>query len=326
MTDSGLDFDGLQELLWTFAMHRVITVAGRTGILRRLAAGSTTPETVANELELEPAATGKVIRALATLGIVRADGDEYLVVDGLRRLFTPGVHDLVPFFEHSHGMYESWGASLEPWLRGEGWSKAPRDAESVHRFGAAMRAIGGFVSESVAAHLELDGVRRLLDVGGGFGQYAQAICRRSPDLEATVLDCPEVVETAVVELRGTDFEGRIRFVGGDYLTSDYGTGFDLVVLANVIHQELPDAAAEMLRRSAVAAAPGGRVAVVDFAIDDERREHVLGCLFAINMRSFGDTYTAPEISGWMEGAGLERVSVEHLGPHRWIITGRKPNA
>ena len=32
-----LHLDGLQRLLWNFAAHRVITVAGRTGILNLLA-------------------------------------------------------------------------------------------------------------------------------------------------------------------------------------------------------------------------------------------------------------------------------------------------
>ena len=65
-------------------------------------------------------------------------------------------------------------------------------------------------------------------------------------------------------------------------------------------------AAEIIRRAAAALAPGGRVVVVDFAIDDAKQEHLLGALFAINMRSFGDTYSEPELRGWMEDAGLDR--------------------
>ena len=64
--------------------------------------------------------------------------------------------------------------------------------------------------------------------------------------------------------------------------------------------------------------------VRSLAIDDERRQHVLGTLFAINMRSFGDTWNEPTIRGWMEAAGLERVDHAALGPDRWIISGHKP--
>ena len=61
--------------------------------------------------------------------------------------------------------------------------------------------------------------------------------------------------------------------------------------------------------------------VVDFAIDDERREHLLGALFAVNMRSFGDTWTEPHIRQWMETAGLGDIDRTPLGPDRWIVTG-----
>ena len=69
MTQS-LDLDGLQELMWGFAGHRVITVAARNGVLSRLARGDVTLDELAAELELERYALGKVVRALTALGIV----------------------------------------------------------------------------------------------------------------------------------------------------------------------------------------------------------------------------------------------------------------
>ena len=165
----------------------------------------------------------------------------------------------------------------------------------------------------------------MLDVGGGFGQYSRALCGRDQQLHATVLDTPEVAKLAVAELAGGPFADRIEFLPGDYLITDYGAGYDLALFANVLHQELADDAAEMVRRGAAALAPGGKVVVVDFAIDDAQHEHVFGALFAINMRSFGDTWPEPTIRGWMEAAGLGEIERTDLGPDRWIIQGRKPS-
>ncbi len=163
----------------------------------------------------------------------------------------------------------------------------------------------------------------MLDVGGGWGHFAQAMCRVRPRLHATVLDRPEVVEKARTELAGSEFEERIDFLPGDYLATDYGSGYDLVLFANILHQETADRARELVRRGAAALALGGRVTVVDFAIDDEQRQHLLGALFAINMRSFGDTWTEADIRGWMAEAGLDEGERINLGPDRWIISGRK---
>jgi 2-polyprenyl-3-methyl-5-hydroxy-6-metoxy-1,4-benzoquinol methylase len=300
MAATPLDLDGFQRLLWTFAEHRIITVAARTGILGQLAEHHTLTDDVARELGLDPLATGKMIRALAALGIVEADGDRYRVSEALRPFFRSGDDNLLPFLEHSHSMYERWGSTLEPWLRGDEWPVAERTPEEIRRFGAAMRAMGSQMARRVAAILDFEGAERLLDVGGGWGHFAKAFCKAKTDLRATVLDIPEVAERATADLQGTELEHRIDFLAGDYLSTNYGTDFDLVLFANVLHQETDDRAAEMIRRGAAALAPGGRVMVVDFAIDDRQRKHLLGALFAINMRSFGDTWPEPTIRGWLE--------------------------
>ncbi len=139
-----------------------------------------------------------------------------------------------------------------------------------------------------------------------------------------VLDTPEVARIAPAEVVGTRLEGRISWLAGDYLATDYGAGYDLVLIANVLHQETADRAAEMVRRSAAALAPGGRVAVVDFRIDPEQHQNAFGALFAINMRSFGDTHPEPAIREWMVRAGLGDITRHDLDRFRWLIVGRKP--
>jgi len=324
MPNEKMNLDEFQRLLWSFASHRIITVAGRTGVLRLLAENETTPNDVASELGLDPAAAGKMVRALCALGIVEVAGDNYRLVSTLRPHFLPGGDDLLPFLEHSHVMYDRWSANLEPWLRGEDWGTSERTPEEICLFGAAMRAMGSQQARRAAGALDLDGVERVLDVGGGWGQFAKALCRMRPGLHATVLDRPEVVEQARAELSNTELEHVIDFLPGDYLATDYGTGYDLVLFANVLHQETADRAAKMVERGAGSLAPGGRAVVIDFAIDDGQREHLLGTLFAVNMRSFGDTWPEPMIAGWMEAACLEEIERTDLGPDRWIICGRKP--
>jgi len=321
-----LDLDGLQELLWGFASHRVITVAARAGVLSSLAEHETTVEELATELGLAPHPLGKVVRALTALGIVEPVGDRYRMVDTLAPHFRRGPEEVTPFLEHSHDLYDRWGENLEPWLRGQEWTVRRRDPAGMRRFGAAMRAMGSELARRLAAELELDGVERMLDVGGGFGHYALALCRARPGLRATVLDTPEVVELATAEGAAAECADRIEFVGGDYHTSDFGQGYDLVLIASVLHQEAADGAAALVCRSAVALAPGGRLVVLDFSIDDARQGSLMGALFAINMRSFGDTHTEPAIRGWMEAAGLERVERRPFGRFRWLIIGHRPAA
>lgn len=325
MTTEFSPLDTLQEQCWSFGIHRVITVAGRVGILRRLSHAPSTPEAVAAHLELDPLAAGKVIRALSALGIVQATGEGvYEIVPGLRPFLAAGDQDLTPFLEHSHHLYDSWGENLEPWLRGEPWTTVKRGKDGAREFGRAMQAMGSQQARRLAQVLDQEGARKLLDVGGGFGHYARALCSVNPELTAVVLDKPETAALARQNRSEGDDTGRIYFQAGDYLQgADYGRGYDLVLMANILHQEAQERAREMVAHAAAALAPGGRLVILDFSIDDAQETSVVGALFAINMRSFGDTYTEPTLGAWMEAAGLGQISRTDLGPQRWIIVGRK---
>ena len=160
-------------------------------------------------------------------------------------------------------------------------------------------------------------MRRVLDVGGGFGHHAESLCALGQAIEATVLDRPDVVELA----RQEPHAAALRFIGADYLEGDYDGPYDLVLIANVLHQERGDRAARLIQRGAHALAPGGRLVVLDFSIDDAKERQVVGALFAINMRSFGDTHSEAEIRRWMEQAGLHPVERVDLSPTRWLIIG-----
>ena len=86
-----------------------------------------------------------------------------------------------------------------------------------------MRAMGSQMARRAAAVLDLEGVDRILDVGGGWGHFSKALCERRPGLRATVLDIPEVAELAAADLAASELGDRIDFLPGDYLETDYGS-------------------------------------------------------------------------------------------------------
>ncbi len=318
-----LDVKGLQNLLWHFARHRTVTTAAKCGILSRLAQEPGTVAAISTDLDLAPQSCDKVVRALVALGVLEYDEPIFRLPPDLEPLFNQGPDDLAPFLEHSHRMYENWGENLETWLRTGTWPRRERQSKEVQNFGKAMRGVGVRTAKTVVDHIDLEGVRSMLDIGGSLGHWAQAVCEKAPGVSATVFDIEETAAAGRELYRGTEFEGRISFSGGDYLSDDLGHGFDLILIANVLHQELAEQASELIRRATDALAPGGRLCVVDFRIDSDRCGPELGTLFAIHMRDFGDTWTEADIGSWMTDAGLSSIERTDVGPTRWIITGHK---
>ena len=311
----------LRRVQWQFASHRVLTVAVRTGVLERLSRGAATPQVVARDLGLDGVATGKIVRALHAMELLVHDGEAYALYPELVPLFAAGPDSYAPALEHSHDLYDGWGAWLEGWLRTGTLPPRQRTAEGAARFADAMWANAGVLGEDLLGVLDLTGVRRVLDLGGSTGRLAVALCEASPELEVTVVDRSVAVELGPERVAPHGVGERVHFVAGDYHTAALGEAWDAVLMSNVLHQEQPAAASSLVARGAAALRPGGRLWVVEFAIDEEQHGRLSGALFAVNMRSFGDCYPESTSRGWMREAGLTHISTEWLGETRWVLTG-----
>ncbi len=78
--------------------------------------------------------------------------------------------------------------------------------------------------EIVSSYPEFRSAKKLLDLGGGHGLYAQAFVETNPKLEAVVFDLPEVVE----EARRYINNDRVKFIAGDFFRDDIGCCYDII--------------------------------------------------------------------------------------------------
>ncbi len=104
------------------------------------------------------------------------------------------------------------------------------------RFTLAMHALG-LLGEAAALEeaVDLTGRRDLIDVGCGSGVYSIHLCRRYPELRATLLDRPAVLEVAEEIVAASGVAERIALRPGDMLSDSYGEGRDVVLLSDVLY-------------------------------------------------------------------------------------------
>jgi len=67
----------------------------------------------------------------------------------------------------------------------------------------------------VVAALDLAGVSRVLDVGGGSGAYAMEFVRSRPGVSAVIIDLPGVIPLTASYLREAGLSDRVALVEGD---------------------------------------------------------------------------------------------------------------
>jgi SAM-dependent methyltransferase len=89
------------------------------------------------------------------------------------------------------------------------------------------------LAEQLANLIDLQGVTRLLDLGGGSGVVSFALLRKRPDLTSVVLDAESVCQVGREIASENRLENRISYVAADLLQDDLPVGFDMVMLCDV---------------------------------------------------------------------------------------------
>jgi ubiquinone/menaquinone biosynthesis C-methylase UbiE len=107
----------------------------------------------------------------------------------------------------------------------------------------------------------------------------------------------------------------MRFLPGDAFVVDWGGGYDLVLLPNILHHFDERACVLLLEKAHRALLPGGRAVVVEFVPDEDRVAPAQAATFALTMLALtpaGDAYTFAEYERMCRAAGFTRAE-----PARW---------
>jgi predicted O-methyltransferase YrrM len=321
----------IRELAMNFQPSRVLLTAVELRVFSLIGGGGLSSAEVAGRAASHPRATDRLLNALCAMQLlVKRDGRFWNTADS-RRYLDDGSPDYAAGLGHTASMWHSWSGLTDAVRDGKPALRAvinERGDAWLRPFIAAMHHRAAQQAPRVAALVGLDGVRRVLDVGGGSGAFAMAFAAEEPGLVAVVFDLPNVVPLTRDYVAEAGLASRVTTAVGDYLVDPLPHGFDLVFLSAVVHSNSPEQNAALLASCAAALNPGGRVAVVDWVMDDDRVTPPGGAMFALNMlvaTDHGDTFTEGEIRGWMAHAGLTPGPRIETGFGTTIVVGAAPS-
>jgi SAM-dependent methyltransferase len=231
---------------------------------------------------------------------------------------------------HDLWHWTSW-ARLDEVVR-EGKALERRDGdphltnpEILHRFlpnyVAAMEQCIGDSPERIAALLAPLGPRSILDLGGGTGAHLMALLEELPDARGVLAELAFSLEQARGRVHDRGLDARIELIALDFDREPIPSGHDLILISRVLMGLGPDRARDLIRRCAEAVAPGGHLAIHDYA----PRSRV-GALLSLDMllNTGGEVHSASSVAGWLESAGLTDISCEHVLPYTRLYVARKP--
>lgn len=180
---------------------------------------------------------------------------------------------------------------------------------------------------ALAKHHDFSTCETLVDVGGGSGALAVALCRICPHLKATVVELPTVAPITRRFVDEAGAGGRIRVVAADVVREPLGGPFDVAVLRNLIQTFSADEGRRVLANAARALRPGGSLYVIGAGILDDSRiaplEAVGLNLVFLNVYDQGRSYTEREYREWFAALGLRGFRRIRLEGGYSMLSGRK---
>ncbi len=330
------DFARLAGIAGGYVESRILQAAVALGLFDALRdEKGADAATAASAIGAEARATGLLLDALAVMGLLERDGRGYRLNELSATCLTSGSpRDFSGMVRFDALSWDVWG-KLEDAVRTGRPARRPDmyqgdEAETrifIEAMDSLVRARGD--AEVTADILDLGAPRRLLDVGPGPATYPVALCRRYPNLRATLYDLPGTLRVTERYVRASDVADRIECVAGDYRTDTVPDGYDVVFVSNIIHGENEAINEALMAKLAKSLVSGGHLIIKDHILEGSRAETDAGAVFSLLMlltTDGGRCYSLGEVRGWLERGGLVDVErVELPAPlTSSLVIGRKP--
>jgi len=306
------------------------------GIYTALSAHPLSSQDLSRRLSLHPEACEVLLNALVALELLRTETDSH--TGELVFANTPvsdmylveGRPDFMgDWLNVDDQSWDIWG-DLEHVVRGYGRHKqsiyAPTST-SVVKLARMYDQEAHGIAAKVIDELDVtdESTRRVLDIGGGGGRFAAECCKRGQHITAAIFDRLPVRVVFDEVVRQTSLAGRMSFVAGDFHHDVLPRGFNLTLLFDVLHLQGQAKNRDMLWRVRGSLEPGGRVAIKDVLLADNRTSPRRAALYSVNMMAhFPDArcYSAREIASWLAEAGFDEIRVHDTFPG--LMTARVP--
>ncbi|MFH9549883.1 methyltransferase [Streptomyces sp. NPDC051445] len=304
-----------------------IRVAATLRLSDHMAAGTVTAEALAEATDADPSALRRLLDHLVTAGLYRplpgggyeptplgamlrgdveGSGRDWLGLDGPTGRGELAFLRLLDAVRAGRPVYAS--------LHGRDfWEDVEAEPALAEAFAARMAASMRWVLPALLAQGEWQGVRHVVDVGGGSGALLAAVVAAVPGARGTLVDLERPAAAAGPEFAAAGLEDRCRAVVGSFF-DPLPAGADVYLLANVLLNWPDEQATAILRRCAEAVAEGGRVMVVEGLLDVQTDQTDLDLRMLVYLG--GQMRTSAGLSALAAGAGLSLRRVVGLGPVR----------
>jgi tRNA A58 N-methylase Trm61 len=322
--------DDIFDLMESYVTSTALNVALETGLFWLLAEGPMDAKGIAEAQNIPLGRCQYWLQLLVSVGLLQQRPEGYLPSPTTRAAIMGSYSEetwsflaketrdrfpaLLHLALHIHEPGSVWTAlGLTP---PDYFAQISRNSTTADRFTRMLYEIHLPLAEHIAQVLDMRGVDRLLDLGGGSGVVSLALLRRYPQLTAVVVDIPNVCKAGRSIAAENSLDDRISYHAADYHSDELPSGFDMV-----LECDAGPCTESLLGKIRTSLNPGGRLVVVDqFApLRGVAPSTWLYWAFLASLENPNFTLpTAAEVQKRMEQAGFQVLHQQRL-PHHDVL-------
>ena len=207
----GIDDRPIWDVWLSVYQMPALTTADELGLFEAIGERPQSAEELAERLDLNESALRALLPLLASLDFLQIRLGKYHLTEPARIYLLKGsplywghafvIHRRNPYAERftaalkskpvgSIGLFKTGERPVESWARGQ---LDPAMARSVCTF---MHSHSLPAALGLARNGRFEGIKRLLDVGGGSGCFSITLAQQRPQLRCTVMELPVMAELA----------------------------------------------------------------------------------------------------------------------------------
>lgn len=300
-----------------FIMAKAVMEAAEAGVFEAISKGKKIPETIAEICGLHPRPLAQLLTLLVSMEYLRFENEEFSLTPMAQKWIAPdSPHSVHAIAVYNNQVAWDWVTHLGEYLRtGKGMESHDVFGETQWKlYQDAMFAVARSEVREFEKRVPIPrNATAMLDIGGANGQYATALCRKYPQLKATILDLAGAIEKAAPV--ADDVQNQIDFEVGNALTDDLGENrYDVVLLSNVAHHFTEEQNQELTKRVMRSLRKGGIFIVNEFirpAFDSKPELVGSSSSLFFGLTSTSGNWTVAEIQSWQRAAGLKIYKTVH---------------
>lgn len=321
--------EDIRELASGFQLSRVLLSAIELKIFTILHKHLMTAEEVAEKIGADARAVDRLMNSLCGIGFLKKVHGKFYNTDLSINYLVESSPSFMGNLFHTNHLWHSWSQLTESVRIGSsnrGDQNKSEKKDWVEAFIAAMHFRGVRQGELLSFMLDFKNVKKMMDVGGGSAAFSMQFVKRNPSMQVTLLDLPHVIPLTKKYVEKEGLEGNFSYLEGDYLTADFGSGYDLIFLSAIIHINSYEQNKNLVQKCVDALSENGTIVISDLVMSEDRVQPIRGAFFALNMlvgTECGDTYTEKEITEWFLSAGISNVERKNTSFGSDLMIGSK---